>query len=48
MTDRIVREPDLGLVDRIAMALLPWLFLPSAAALERQHGRDLGEPEAEL
>jgi hypothetical protein len=46
MTDRIVLDPDLGLFDRIAELLLPWLFLPSAAELERQH--ELTEPEVEL
>lgn len=46
MTDRIVREPDLGLFDRIAVALFPWL-LPSQAALERQREAE-PELEAEL
>jgi hypothetical protein len=37
VTDHIVTDADLGLADRLAIALPPWLFLPSQAAIERQH-----------
>jgi hypothetical protein len=43
MTDRIVIDPHPGLTDRIAMALFPWLFCPSQAAIDRQRET---EPEA--
>jgi hypothetical protein len=35
VTDRIVIDPDPGLIDRIADALFPWLR-SSKAAIERQ------------
>ncbi len=44
MTDRIVRDPHPGIVDRIAESLQPRLLLPSQATLDRQH--EIG-PEAE-
>jgi hypothetical protein len=42
MTDRIITDPPLGLTDRIAEAMFPWLR-PSQTAIDRQHET---EPEA--